>query len=262
MYRRFRRSDPALVFFAIGALACLLVSIPATSAAMDLFHGKNWGWVATGVFEFGAVGLELMSLWIPQWRGRLLLAMIGMLIITTLFNYATGVDSFVSAQLLPKTTYAQIRASDYGWLLAVAASALFPGMLGGFLLGLTARARMVRAKLHTPMAAVAFWLSTYGLSLNTRWQDAEQARTAAEQRAAELEQRLSNTEQALNSTRRDYEQRLNTAEHALSTRPPPMEIEVVYVARGRLTLEQLATLANTSVSTVRRRLPEFTGAQE
>lgn len=246
-----KRTDPALIFFALGTLACLIVSIPATSEAMDIFHGDQWGAVATGVFEFGAVGLELMSLWIPQWRGRLLLSMTLMLIITTLFNYALGGDRYFAATLTTTTTYAAIRAAGYGWLLTVASSALFPAMLGGFLLGFTARARMVRAKLHTPMSATAFWLSTYWQIVSSAMSTAEQARAAAEQRAADAEHRLSMAEQLLKQTR-----------HELSSRPAPMEIEIIQVARYRLTYEQLAQLAGSSVSTIRRRLPELVSTIE
>lgn len=240
-----RRTDPALIFFALGTLACLIVSIPATSIAMDIFHGETWGVVATGVFEIGAVGLELMSLAIPQWRGRLLLSMIGMLVITTLFNYATGGDRYVAAPLTTTTTYAAIRDAGYGWLLTVISSALFPAMLGGFLLGFTARARMVRAKQHTPMAAAALWMSTYDQWLHGQWKDAEQRVSAAEQLCAGVEQRLATAEQQMNNLRRE-----------LNNRPAPMEVEVIRVARGQFTLEQLAGLAGVSVSTIRRRLTE------
>lgn len=282
---KWKRTDPALIFFGLGALACLIVSIPATATAMDLFHGALWGMVATGVFEFGAVGLELMSLWVPQWRGRLLAAMIGMLIITTLFNYATGVDTYIAAKLTTTTTYAAIRAAGWGWLLTIAASALFPAMLGGFLLGFTARARMVAAKLHTPMAAVALWLSTYCQALSTAVSTSEQSRAAAEHHAAAIEQRLNTTEQSRAAAEQqltvvrhelstaitiaeqarsvieqraiDAEQQLSTLRRELSTRPAPVEIEIIEVARYRLTYEQLAQLAGSSVSTIRRRLPEL-----
>lgn len=243
-------TDPAVLFFAVGALFCLIVSVPATSAAMDIFHGSEWGWVATAVFEVGAVGLELMSLAIPQWRGRLLLAMLGMLVITTSFNYATGIDSYMAATLTSGSTYAQIRAHDYGWLLTIAAAALFPGMLGGFLLGLTARVRMLRAGLDTPMAAVAFWLSTYQQTLSS-------ARQEAEQRALLAEQALSDAEQRLNTARQEAERQVSSLRAELSSRPAPLTVEVIEVARYRLTYEQLAQLASTSVSTIRRRLPEL-----
>lgn len=240
-----KRTDPALIFFALGTLACLIVSIPATSEAMDIFHGATWGMVATGVFEIGAVGLELMSLAIPQWRGRLLLSMIGMLLITTLFNYAMGGDRYAAAPLTTTATYAEIRGAGYAWLLTIASSALFPAMLGGFLLGFTARARMVRAKQHTPMAAAALYLSTYGQWLNSQWQDAEARVSATEQLCTGVEQRLAAAEQTVKVLR-----------HELSTRPAPMEVEVIRVARGQFTLEQLAALAGVSVSTIRRRLTE------
>lgn len=251
---KWKRTDPALIFFGVGALACLIVSIPATATAMDLFHGALWGMVATGVFEFGAVGLELMSLWIPQWRGRLLAAMIGMLIITTLFNYATGVDTYIAAKLTTTTTYAAIRAAGYGWLLTIAASALFPAMLGGFLLGFTARARMVRAKLHTPMAAVALWLGVHWRSMAER-----------DGLLAETRQALADRDTLLAEAR----QTAAMLRHDLAVRPAPETIEVVIVAKHRLTWQQLELavtelrrLDSVSQTTIRRHVAALAGPDQ
>lgn len=62
---RHPRNDPAIYFFGLAALACLLVSLPATLAAMQLFHGDQAG-VATLVFGIGAVGAELATLAIGE----------------------------------------------------------------------------------------------------------------------------------------------------------------------------------------------------
>lgn len=245
---KLRRIDPALAFFGLGALACLLVSIPATSTAMDIFHGDRWGWVATGVFEVGAVGLELMSLAIPQWRGRLLLSMLGMLAITTAFNYATGIDSYITAALKSGTTYASIRASGYGWLLTIAAAALFPAMLGGFLLGFTARSRMVAAKLHTPMAAVAFWLAHY-------WQasGADVARLGAELAQAQSDQAQSVDELA---RVRQIAQELRTELARRDAAPAQLTDEQLTIGARSLGVRQLARLLEMPESTLRRRLAQ------
>lgn len=136
--------DRALIFFGLAALACLIVSLPATLRAMQLFHGDYGGFVATFVFEIGAVGSELATLAIPQWRGRLLLLTITLLILTTGGNYALGIDHFSSAQMDAGSTYATIRAAGYGGLLAVMSSAIFPALLLVFLTAFTARYRMVR----------------------------------------------------------------------------------------------------------------------
>jgi hypothetical protein len=136
--------DRALVFFGLAALACLLVSLPATLRAMQLFHGDYGGFVATFVFEIGAVGAELATLAIPQWRGRLLLLTVVLLVLTTGGNYALGIDHFGSAQLDSGTTYATIRAAGAGWLLAIMSSAIFPALLLVFLTAFTARWRMVQ----------------------------------------------------------------------------------------------------------------------
>jgi hypothetical protein len=134
--------DLALWFFGLAALACLLVSLPATAKAMQLFHGSEGGIVATLVFEIGAVGAELATLAIPQWRKRLMLLTITLLILTTGGNYALGVDHFGTAQDIG-TTYATIRAAGAGWLLAIMSSAIFPALLFVFLTAFTARYRMV-----------------------------------------------------------------------------------------------------------------------
>lgn len=139
------KKDRALIFFGLAALACLLVSLPATLRAMQLFHGDYGGFVATFVFEIGAVGAELATLAIPQWRGRLLLLTVTLLVLTTGGNYALGIDHFGSAQLDSGTTYATIRQSGAGWLLAIMSSAIFPALLLVFLTACTARWRMVAA---------------------------------------------------------------------------------------------------------------------
>jgi hypothetical protein len=137
--------DRALVFFGLAALACLLVSLPATLRAMQLFHGWYGGFVAMVVFEIGAVGSELATLAIPQWRGRLLLLTITLLLLTTGGNYALGIDHFGGAAIENGSTYATIRAAGYGWLLAMMSSAIFPALLLVFLTAFTARWRMVRS---------------------------------------------------------------------------------------------------------------------
>lgn len=142
--------DLALYFFGLASLACLAVSLPATASAMQLFHGREEGIAATLVFEIGAVGSELATLAIPQWRGRLLALTVALLILTTGGNYALGVDTFALAQLAPTSTYALIRASGYGWLLAVVSSAIFPSLLLVFLTAFTARVRMIGAQVVAP----------------------------------------------------------------------------------------------------------------
>lgn len=136
--------DRALWFFGLAALACLLVSLPATLEAMQLFHGSYIGIAATFVFEIGAVGSELATLAIPQWRKRLLLLTMLLLVLTTGGNYALGVDHFGSAALANGTTYAAIRSAGYGGLLAIMSSAIFPALLFVFLTAFTARFRMVQ----------------------------------------------------------------------------------------------------------------------
>lgn len=150
------RNDPAIYFFGLAALACLLVSLPATLAAMQLFHGHEAGFVATFVFEIGAVGSELATLAIPQWRGRLLLLTITLLVLTTGGNYALGIDHFGSAELVSGTTYASIRQAGAGWLLAIMSSAIFPALLLVFLTAFTARWRMVaHAPAQPPLTTIS-----------------------------------------------------------------------------------------------------------
>jgi DNA-binding transcriptional regulator YiaG len=230
-------TDPALWFFGTVALACLTVSIPATSAAMRLFHGVGWGLAAVVVFEIGAVGAELATIAIPQWRKRLMLLTIVLLLATTGTNYAHGADEFAKAAL-PRT-YQSIAVAGYGWLLATVAAGMFPALLFVFLTAFTARWRMLKAGLDTPWRAVAFWVSTFGQYMSTRVDRAEQARNEAEQRAALAEQRAADLEQRLHS------------------RPAPVEVEVIQVARAQLTLDQAAELFGMSKSTLRRRVAQL-----
>lgn len=302
------KKDKALIFFGLAALACLLVSLPATFKAMELFHGKM-GAAATFVFEIGAVGAELATLAIPQWRKRLLVLTVTLLILTTGGNYALGVDHFgTAADIGP--TYAAIRAAGAGWLLAILSSAIFPALLFVFLTAFTARYRMVRGGYDTPAGVLAFWLSSYGQWLNGRATNAEQlvssleqsvntyeqesikARAEREQLAIDYERRLNSAEQdkaaieqrllssahmaeqfeqaheqALNALRRQVsslqrdlagrDQQVNDLLEELNSRPAPMTVEVVKVARAQLTYEQMAQLFDTSVSTVRRRLTQL-----
>lgn len=229
--------DPALYFFGLVALACLSVSIPATLIAMELFHGATWGKPAVIVFEVGAVGAELATIAIPQWRKRLMALTIVLLLATSGTNYAHGADLFVQASL--PGTYAALRAAGYGWLLATVAAGLFPALLFVFLTAFTARWRMLRAGYDTPMKVLAFWLSIFGQYVSMRVSTAEQRALLAEQARADIEQELARVRSEL------------------STRPAPIEIEMIQVVRARLTLEQAAKVFGVSVSTVRRKLPQL-----
>lgn len=175
------RNDLALTFFGLAALACLLVSLPATLAAMQLFHGDYGGFVATFVFEVGAVGSELATLAIPQWRLRLLLLTITLLILTTGGNYALGIDHFGSAPLDAGSTYAAIREAHYGWLLAIMSSAIFPALLLVFLTAFTARWRMMRQA--TPMVPPPVSIANTQINISTDLQPNIVAFIAAHARA-------------------------------------------------------------------------------
>ena len=257
--------DPALWFFGIGVLACLVVSLPATTTAMMLLHGGTWGIIAMIVFEFGAVGAEIASLWIPQWRGRLTAATITLLLATTAMNYALGVDH-VAGAALESGTYASLRTGGYGWLMALVGAAVFPAFLFGFLTAFTARVRMLLGKYDTPMAAIGLWLALLWADREQAVNEREQRLNNAEQDKNSLEQRLSTAEQQreqavrmIDHLRAQVEHWQREAEQAMKRLPEPVEVEVIQVARYRLTYEQLAQVAGVSVSTVRRRLPELTG---
>lgn len=268
-----KQRDLALTFFGLGAFACLIVSLPATATAMELFHGYVWGIVATAVFEIGAVGSELTTLAIPQWRKRMLVLTIVLLLATTGANYALGVDAFVRASL--PATYAAVNSAGYSWLLAVIAAGLFPALLFVFLVAFTARYRMLRGHYDTPMAVVAFWLSSAWQVVSRQLNDAEQRANLAEQLVSDAQARAEQSEQdrehlrqraleQLNSYDKlaaKYEQEIAALRRELNARPPQLEVEIIEVARYRLTYEQLAQLSGASVSTVRRRLPELVGRE-
>lgn len=266
--------DPALWFFGVVMLACLSVSLPATLIAMELFHGATWGKPAVVVFEIGAVGSELASIAIPQWRKRLMALTVVLLLATTGTNYAHGADLFVAAAL-PRS-YATVRDAGWGWAMAVVAAGLFPALLFVFLTAFTARWRMLRGGYETPLKVFAFWTSAFWLTLNTRLSETEQRAALAEQRATDYEQQMTEARALAERQAQDYERRaldmqrcLEVVERRALEREQQIEqlrcdlntrteIEVVYVARAKLTLEQAAALFGCSVSTVRRRLPALT----
>lgn len=246
-------TDAAFIFFGLVALACLTVSIPATLIAMELFHGETWGKPAVIVFEIGAVGAELATIAIPQWRKRLMALTIALLLATTGTNYAHGADLFIATAL--PGSYAAVRDAGWGWAMAVVAAGLFPALLFVFLTAFTARWRMLRGGYDTPLKAFGFWLGVFWYGLNTRLNEAEQARALAEQRASDYERQAEQARAEANRVKSEAEQRIEHLRRELSTRPAPVEIEVIQVVRARLTLEQAADLFGCSVSTVRRRLP-------
>lgn len=211
------KRDPALLFFAVGALFCLIVSVPATGTAMQLFHGQWWGVLATAVFEVGAVGSELATLAIPQWRKRLLALTIILLLATTGANYALGADEFAKAAL--PATYEGIRAGGYGWLLSIVASALFPALLFVFLTATTARYRM--------------------LTSGEDWRG--------------MRQRLSDTGALVESLSAELAQ----ARHMLEQRGALVTEELIVVARRELSVRHLAKLVGAPESTLRRKLAQI-----
>ncbi len=244
--------DLALWFFGLSALACLSVSLPATAKAMELFHGNLEGIAATLVFEIGAVGAELATLAIPQWRKRLLLLTITLLLLTTGGNYALGVDTFGGATDIG-STYAEIRTAGAGWLLAIMSSAIFPALLFVFLTAFTARYRMVRGGYDTPMRALAFWMAV-------QWQSV----AARDTSLADLRRMLAERESTLTLTR----QELAATQHTLTERPAPETVEVIVVAKHRLTWQQLERavtelrqMDGVSQTTIRRHVAALAAAE-
>lgn len=237
--------DTALWFFGLAALACLGVSIPATAKAMQLFHGNVGGIAATLVFEIGAVGAELATLAIPQWRKRLMVLTVLLLVLTTGGNYALGVDHFGSASDVGGT-YAAIRTAGAGWLLAIMSSAIFPALLFVFLTAFTARYRMVKGGYDTPAGVLAFWMAVH-------WQEL----TALRQGETDARKALTESDSLLTTERRT----VAALRRELAARPAPETIEVVYVAKHRLTWDRLETAVlemrqadSISQSTIRRRV--------
>lgn len=136
----------ALAFFAAGALLTLGVSLPATYAALALFHDSG-GWLGAAlsvfallVFEVGAVGAKLATLAIPQWSKRLTLLTVVLLLITTGANYAHGYDLSQAATAAP-TLRALLRSPAGAVAATIAAAALFPALLFVFLSAFVAQAR-------------------------------------------------------------------------------------------------------------------------
>lgn len=215
------KKDIALIFFAAGALACLIVSVPATATAMELFHGLWWGVLATAVFEVGAVGSELATLAIPQWRKRLLALTVFLLLATTGANYALGADAFARAAL--PATYEGIRVAGYGWLLSVVASALFPALLFVFLTATTARYRMLTA--------------------GEDWRG--------------LRRRLADAGALVESLSAELAQARYMLTQETAQRGAVVTEEVITVARRELSVRHLAKLLGAPESTLRRKLAQI-----
>lgn len=249
------RLIPAL-FFAFGVLLTLVVSIPATYDALRLWHGPEFGVLALIVFEFGAVGAKLVTLALPHWSRRLTALTVALLLATTGANYAHGYDLAQVAQAAP--TLAALLAHPAGAVLAtLAAAAVFPVLLYVFLAAFVAEARRLvagRDVLARARRAVATVRRMRGKSrqvvahLATDLAAARQAVATQQRRAAELERDLA------------------AARRELASRPPPEEVEVVYVARYRLTWQQLEQVVRrlaaengVSLTTIRRRVAELEG---
>lgn len=186
----------ALAFFGAGTLLTLGVSLPATYAALALFHDDRggWGWVLTLfaliVFELGAVGAKLATLAIPRWRGRLTLLTVALLGVTTAANYAHGYDLSQAAQATP-TLAAVLRDPNGAVAATVAAAALFPLLLFVFLSAFVARAeqlargRAVVARIWRIVAHARAWVARTRAALaDARAELAAAHRTLAETRAA------------------------------------------------------------------------------
>ena len=251
------RRDPAIYFFGVVAILCLIVSLPATKEAMELFHGAWWGVAAMVVFEIGAVGSELATLAIPHWKGRLTVLTILLLLVTSATNYAMGIDQFSAAKVLPGTTYAKLQEAGWGPQLAVAASAMFPTLLFVFLTAFTARVRMVGKWIDREHQ-----LSTrLGEFLAERDKVNSEAEVR-EQSLVDREHQLNSREQRANISLNEREHQLNSREQFLAEREHQVgireqqvvEMVRIAVAGKTYTQKQLADVFDTSVMTVRRRL--------
>lgn len=186
----------ALVFFGAGTLLTLGVSLPATYAALALFHNDGaWtGVVLSGfallVYEFGAVGAKLATLAIPRWKGRLTALTLGLLVVTTGANYAHGYDLSQAAQASP-TLRALLHNPAGAVVATLAAAALFPALLFVFLSAFVARAeqlvrgRAVVARIWRIVARSRAWVAaTRARIADARAELAAAHRTLAETRAA------------------------------------------------------------------------------
>lgn len=138
--------DIASWFFGVAALLTLIVSLPATYAVLEPFHnsgqaGTLLALFAVMVFEIGAVGAKLITLAVPQWSKRLNVLTLVLLVLTTLANFAHGLDLFSRADLAPSLD--AVRRSGGATWAAIGAAALFPALLYTWLASLVARCKML-----------------------------------------------------------------------------------------------------------------------
>lgn len=105
--------DPGFIVLMAGVALFCVVSSPATYKAVEPFHHNNWIFAAAyfAALEFGAIACKLLTVALPRFRGRLSLMTFFLLFVTSVSNYITGRDLFLTADLGP--TFKVIK--DWGW---------------------------------------------------------------------------------------------------------------------------------------------------
>lgn len=132
MYKAVMR-DPGFIVLMLGVTLFCIVSSPATYSAVEPFHHNNWVFAAAyfAALEFGAIACKLLTVALPSFKGRLSLMTFFLLFVTSVSNYITGRDLFLSADLGP--TFEAIKDAGWGGLATIVYAGTIPALLYVFL---------------------------------------------------------------------------------------------------------------------------------
>lgn len=257
-----RYLDPQLALFVLLALGASILSSHGALLFFQYLVDPWLAWVFILVVALGIIGLDAagtISHGAARWAYYAGMAFF--LILETLANYFAGQSSFVAKIVAKLPTSSDLRTIAEGYptitrVLVVIFLSLASLAVAYFTFAATMRFQQIRLSTERSImsrlrrllgqrrALARHLVNTLRNERQVAEYNLSTLRAAAEQRAAAAEQLVSSLRAELN------------------TRPAAMEVEVIEVARYRLTYEQLAQLAGASVSTIRRKLPELVSTVE
>jgi hypothetical protein len=257
-----RYIDAQLALFVLLALGASVLSSHG-AFQFFLYLVDEWlAWVFILVVALGIIGLDAagtISRGAARWAYYTGMAFF--LLLETLANYFAGQAGFVAKIVAKLPVSSDLRTIAEGHPAATRALVvIFLSMaslaVAYFTFAATMRFQQIRIGMERPIIGRLRRLL-------------EQRRTLTRRLVSRLRQERQTAEYNLNTLRAAAEQQARHAEQLVSSlraelnrRPAQMEVEVIEVARYRLTYEQLAQLAGASVSTVRRKLPELVSVNE
>lgn len=261
--------DAQLALFVLLALGASILSSHG-AFQFFLYLVDEWlAWVFILVVALGIIGLDAAgTISRGKARAAYYAGMAFFLVLETLANYFAGQAGFVAKIVgkLPISSDLRTIAEQYPIvtrLLVVIFLSMASLAVAYFTFAATMRFQQIRVtaerSIVNRLRRLIEQRRTLARRLMSRLRQERQTadsnlstlRAASEHQIRAAEQRAVNAEQLVSSLRAE-----------LNTRPVAMEVDVIEVARYRLTYEQLAQLAGASVSTIRRRLPEVVNIVE